>query len=57
MENGGMKKNIFEPLERQGGNRFSNAAIEVRENYRECFNSMDRQGRLGDMGKYILNML
>ena len=52
-----MKKNIFEPLERQGGNRFSNTAVEVRENYRECFNSMDRQGRLGDVGKYILNML
>ena len=27
------KKNIFEPLEQQGGNRCSNAATEVRENY------------------------
>ena len=49
MENGQIRpgewrneKNIFEPLEQQGGNRCSNAAIEVRENYREHFNTVSR---------------
>ena len=36
------EKNIFEPLEQQGRNRCSNAAIEVRENYREYFNTVGR---------------
>ena len=36
------EKNIFEPLEQQGGNRCSNVAIEVRENYREYFNTVAR---------------
>ena len=43
------EKNIFELLEQQGGNQYSNAAIEIRKNYRKYFNavasSMDRQGR------------
>ena len=34
------EKNIFEPLEQEGGNRCSNAAIEVRENYPEYFNKV-----------------
>ena len=35
-------KNIFQPLEQPGGNRCSNAAIEVRENYRGYFNTVGR---------------
>ena len=36
------EKNIFEPLGQQGGNRCSNAARKVHENYREYFNTVDR---------------
>ena len=37
-----MKNNILEPMDQQGGNRCSNAAIQVRENYREYFNTVGR---------------
>ena len=36
------EKNIFEPLEQQGGNRCSNAVIEFGKNYREYFNTFGR---------------
>ena len=36
------ERNIFEPMEQQGRNRCSNAAIEVRENYQEYFSTVGR---------------